>query len=378
MKRPLVSGVVAYVIAAMLCISKAKEFSFRLFLASVLLFVLFLTAALIFKYKFAKYFSLLCAFFALSCAINIFVHIPMRENALSHDGYEGTVIAEISEINDHVSYIDYTVNTVKIGKSAEKVKVRFSYPATNQTFKEGDKVELRGRLHTDFSSSLNYDAEKSNASHKIFLLMKVEEIGLSNESPNKLKNVIFDFHQGCRKSLGRLENSDFISAITIGDKSTLSPVTKANFNKLGLSHVLAVSGLHLSIIAMSAHTFLSRLSLGKKPLGIICTALVVFYMLLTGFTYSIVRSGIMMIMLFSSGLVRRLNDSLTTLFAAAFFIIIENPWAIYDVGFELSFLSTLGIVSFTAPVTAKISSLNFFVKKLPKNIVKIIKLLKAI
>lgn len=289
------------------------------------------------------------------------------EKAKSYNGFSGEIIAEITTLEKSENFSTFIVKTRKIGNDDIRVKIAFTTAATEENFKEGDIVTIGGKIHTEFNSSLSYNAEKSYACKSVFLLLDEEYIVKTDYTPNHFRQFIYSLRESALSQTSSLNNSGLISALAVGNKSALDLKTKADFQKLGLSHSLAVSGMHLSILIMSLYMFLKKRSVGKYVSCVICSFLVVVYMVLTGLSFSIMRAGIMMIIYFASTLVRRQSDSVTTLFTSALFILAQNPWAVFDTGFQLSFFSTLGILVFSPKIMEKVAELKLLSKKLKDN-----------
>ena len=153
----------------------------------------------------------------------------------------------------------------------------------------------------------------------------------------------------------RTPEAAVVYGIFTGNKNYISTDVRADFKKAGIAHVLSVSGLHLAILCGMILKFLNFLKINKK---IICVTIILCclaFMAFTGFSLSVIRSGIMMILFYAAYLIGRKSDGLTSLLAAGAFIIILNPYNILHIGFQLSFLATLGIIT-TAGINQKIMS----------------------
>ena len=141
------------------------------------------------------------------------------------------------------------------------------------------------------------------------------------------------------------EAQALIAAMVLGDKSTLTPELRNRYAVTGASHVLALSGLHLGII----YLLLTRLTLGRRrswlSQGLIVLA-VWGYALLTGLPTSLVRAATMITLysLFSLGGRRR--ASLNVLCFTAIVMLLADSNALFDIGFQLSFMAMLGILLF--------------------------------
>lgn len=140
------------------------------------------------------------------------------------------------------------------------------------------------------------------------------------------------------------EQAGFVSAILLGDKSRLSSENKAAFSLAGISHIIAVSGFHLSVITQLMMLLFTALCAGRKrAASFICIAFVFMYMAVVGFTPSVVRAGIMQILFLFSQTAITKTDSFNSLGLAAIIICFVNPYTSMDIGFLLSLFATFGI-----------------------------------
>ena len=142
------------------------------------------------------------------------------------------------------------------------------------------------------------------------------------------------------------EQTGLLMAMTLGDKSLLSAEVRESFNVAGVAHVLALSGLHLSIVYM----LLTMLVPPGRRTWMVAVPVVICiwaFTLLTGLSMSLVRAATMLTVytLFSLG--ERRGASLNVLCFTAIVMLIVSPASLTDVGFQLSFMSLLGILLFT-------------------------------
>ena len=127
------------------------------------------------------------------------------------------------------------------------------------------------------------------------------------------------------------------AALLLGNKSCLEASVR-----LGISHLLALSGLHLSVITGAAAKLFMRF--GRKTSSALSIVCVIFYMILTGFSPSVTRSGIMLIILIAAFVFHRSGDSVTNLGIAAFLICCVNPYSALDIGLQLSVLAVFALL----------------------------------
>ena len=170
----------------------------------------------------------------------------------------------------------------------------------------------------------------------------------------KIRNSLIDIYRQTDISGQQLA---VLEALTLGYKADLDPETKLTFQKSGAMHILAVSGLHTGIIMMITNILLSFLnqSLKKRIIkcGIIILTLCAFAAI-TGFSPSVCRSALMFSMLAVSEILNRNTSTYNTLAASAFILLTINPLLIFNVGFGLSYLAVLAIISITKFVKALI------------------------
>lgn len=172
----------------------------------------------------------------------------------------------------------------------------------------------------------------------------VERAGMSGALRFKLLEVRRILSASLRKYLPR-EEGGVLAAMTVGDRSHVSGQLRAAYRAAGASHLLVVSGLHLTLLCGA---FLGNRPVGGrlrklKALGAICTVL--FMMGLTGFTPSVTRAGIAALIFYFGTLLLQPADSFTSLGVAAVLISLQGPYALCDLGLQLSFAATLGVLT---------------------------------
>lgn len=144
-----------------------------------------------------------------------------------------------------------------------------------------------------------------------------------------------------RRYLGD-EESGILSALCFGERSFLSDETAAAFQGSGLSHLLVVSGLHLSMVAVAVRLLLRRTGM-RLSVGI--TVLIVWlFAWLTGFSPSILRAAIMCTVWLVGCFFFCRSDGLNSLGLAALLLLAVNPYTLWNVSFQLSFAATLGVL----------------------------------
>lgn len=146
------------------------------------------------------------------------------------------------------------------------------------------------------------------------------------------------------KSITITQEAALVYGIFIGRTEFMQQRVKTDFNRTGIAHVFSVSGLHMAIIMGSVYSFLRKFGIHKKLICVIVVLFSLVFMAFTGFTVSVVRSGIMIILYYLAFLGGRKSDAVTSLMAAGFIICVVAPYNSLNLGFQLSFLATLGII----------------------------------
>ncbi len=151
-----------------------------------------------------------------------------------------------------------------------------------------------------------------------------------------------------------VDTTGVATAVLTGERSGIDPMLNAAYRSSGISHLLVISGFHMSLVLMTAYSVLSFTPLGKRYSGIICIALALAFSGFVGFTPSVTRAMVMCVAVFVGGTLNYKNDSFTSLFTALGVLLVWNPYSLFSVGLQLSFLCTLGIITVSPAIQKKI------------------------
>lgn len=236
----------------------------------------------------------------------------------------------------------YLISSDKINGKSENVKIRLV-----------SIVDLQAEDFDRITAHLTADKteEGYNLSKGIYLTAFYNEesdnLKSTGEKQFSLYSIAVNIRKAMKSSLDSLlpENtSSLCKAVLLGDKQALSGDVKDDFSKTGTSFLIVVSGMHLSIIAGFALFLLNKIIKNRYAVAVIIFTIVFCFMAVTGFTPSVVRSGIMLILTYCSKAVFRRTDGLNSLGAAAIVLTILNPFSVGDIGMLLSFSATTGII----------------------------------
>ena len=135
-----------------------------------------------------------------------------------------------------------------------------------------------------------------------------------------------------------------LAALLFGDRSSLSPMLSLDFSRIGITHVLALSGMHLVILGFALEKLLSLFKLNKKWQKAGSAIFALLYMAFTGFPVSVVRAGVMTIIASLLFLLSSERDSVTNLFISVTIICLVQPYSVFDMSLWLSAIATLGVI----------------------------------
>ena len=248
----------------------------------------------------------------------------------------------------------------KIISEAEEKNYVYSYQAEidNKKFilyipKDVEKLEYGSIIkinaqYTEAARDRNYGGFNYKTylrTKKIYGIFNVENAEVIKHGNDNMIIKLRKYIKSKLREKLKKENSELAISLIVGDRSHISSEVEDNFKKANLMHMLAISGAHFSYVILMA-TFISN-RLQHKRLGqLIQIIAIIFFMNLTGNTASVVRAGIMSILLICSSICKRQNDSLNNIAISAIIQIINNPYIIFDSGFMLSYSGVLGIILF--------------------------------
>ena len=295
--------------------------------------------------------------------------------AKKYDQHYVTVRGEVESVDRNTGYFSsVTVRLTKINEQNVGVRAVIEFESRSPV-RVGDKFILDG-----FSSMLS-DEDKHLLSKGCAL-----EITPTNEynitkvgkvSEKKWISLFERVNELAQKELDKRttpETADLTGAMLLGNREELGDKILRDFRRSGISHMLALSGLHVSIIIGLIDLVLNKLGIKKIFRCFALIAGAVLFLIITGFSLSAARAVIMACFVYISYILSTEPDGITSLLLSAFLIILFSPTALVDVGFWMSFLATLGVIV----ANQILSPLHFRLKKKHILIQIAVKLLSAI
>lgn len=298
------------------------------------------------------------AFAVLYSAGNIIGYSEYINNTIINK-YSDKEITASGYICDEIITTDsscsFVIKTDKINGQPSDAKIQIiSY--TNVDAEPFEKVNFTA--HT-YKNNVN-----SQISHGIFLKaysydgFKIESTG---EKTTTFYSLAVSIRRAMKNSLDMLLPEDYSTlcrAVLLGEKTALDSSVKDDFSLTGTSFLIVVSGMHLVIITSFVLFLVRKLTKNRFLITGFTTFTVIAFMAVTGFAHSVVRAGVMMIIVSLASSNLRIADSLNNLGFAAIVLTVFNPYAVADVGMLLSFSATTGIILWSKPIERSV--LRFF------------------
>lgn len=176
---------------------------------------------------------------------------------------------------------------------------------------------------------------------------------IANNQANWISTKLYQFKMNLiekiKSSLPE-QTASVCIGLLLGDKSNISDEINDSFRQSNLSHMLAISGAHVSYILLGINTFFQKLKLHKRWSKIFVILFLIFFMALVDFTPSVTRACIMCILTLLAEIAFLKSDVYQNLAISSFIILLINPYTILDIGFQLSFGGTIGIIAFMGKI----------------------------
>ena len=262
-------------------------------------------------------------------------------NESKFNGSETSFVGIVDEIKKSDDYYKITI------KSKEKI-IGSYYSKEPLNISLGDKITFKGTLSKPKNNTIpnTFNYRKYLYNHHVYYLVKIDNIKVISKTRSvkyKVKNYIV-------KRSEKFKHSDYFKAFLIGDKSEMDDYSI--FQKNGVSHLFAISGMHLSLLS-GIILFLFKKSRFKEILA--CIFLILFSMI-TNYSSSIYRSLLLFIYIVLNKKLDLRISTVNVLLLVVCTLLIFNPLIIYDMGFLYSVSVSLGLILFN-----KYMKKNYFV-----------------
>ncbi|GAA4295267.1 DNA internalization-related competence protein ComEC/Rec2 [Anaerocolumna aminovalerica] len=299
---------------------------------------------------------------------------PNKMDQVFENSIKGTVYGKLQSLEDKGSYVVLTLidnvidpDTNHIKNNLKKVSLKQNevydsvkeadtyqskkikvYTSENSNFKIGNILEISGKIEK-FQKATNpgqFNEYEFNKIQKIDYKIKAENIKVVDgryswffQTLHDIKNKFIQVYEQILPQ----KNAGLISAMILGDTSGLDKDIKDLYRENGISHILAISGLNVSLIGMSLFHLLRKLRIPNFIATLLSIFLIFSFGVLTNFSVSTNRAVVMLIVFMCGGVIGRTYDLFSAASLSALIILINSPMEIYNAGFLLSFTAILGM-----------------------------------
>ena len=241
-------------------------------------------------------------------------------------------------------------------------RIRLTVSGDAPNLSTGDRIVFLARIKSirNFNNPGGFDYQRYMAfknvwgsayvpAQKLTLIQKNTAKGMGaiiSDARHRISDLI--------DQVGDKEQQGVLKALIVGGREAISPELRASFNRVGAGHLLAISGLHIGIIATASFLFfkwiLSHIRFfllnawTKKGAVLLSVVPVLVYGLLSGMSPSTQRAVIMVMVFLTAFLFEREHDLMNTLAIAAMMILIVYPPSLFSISFQLSFAAVLSII----------------------------------
>jgi competence protein ComEC len=225
----------------------------------------------------------------------------------------------------------------------------------------GDKIALTGKLFLPRNFS-DFDYIHYLSKDGVYFLLKNPGVTvIAHDKGNFVVAFLFKIKLAFLSNLNRVLGEPYSAlagGLVVGEKSSLGKGLIDDFRRAGLIHIVVLSGYNITIVADSIRKVLSFL---PRTVGLVSGgSSIILFGILVGGGATVVRSCIMALIAILAQLIYRDYTVSRALTLAAYLMVIQNPYIVlYDPSFQLSFLSTLGLILFASPIERRLASLPY-------------------
>jgi competence protein ComEC len=222
--------------------------------------------------------------------------------------------------------------------------------------KYGITVVLEGTLSDPLNNTIpnTFNYKQYLYNKKIFKLLKISKIQIKDNSVS----IINSFKNKLDDTIKNVPNSDYLKAFILGDKRDINNETFNQYRMLGVTHLFAISGMHIGLFAAVTIFVLKKLRINKNLSLILTIILLGFYGGILGYPASVRRAYIFFTLLTLNKIFKLNIKTINLLLLTIIINILINPFIIYDIGFIYSCLTTLGLII----NSNRLQSKNYFIK----------------
>lgn len=327
-------------------------------------FLLFTLSLLIKKCRRSLFLPVVCFSVCISSLLFFFSESDFTSvRDLVGGDYE--IVATVKEEPDyHIEYSRYycKAEIITIDGKSYKGNMRLSFSTEYEDinledFKIGNVLSFEGKLY-EVGNGVKDIADYFKTEKVYVGANRIKNLTVTKQNTKPISALGNAMRNKIAVSLGEYFSKDtagVLTALVTGNKEHLSDKIYGDFRLIGIAHLMAVSGMHLTILALGAELLLRKLR-HKKLKSAILSAFTVFVIFLANFSPSVIRAGTMRLLHLRADSTHMKADSLNSLGFALTLILAFNPFACKSTGLLLSVLSTLSIITVSLPLSEAIGT----------------------
>jgi len=260
----------------------------------------------------------------------------------------GKIDMIVRKKNGLAYYLEDNLVTLPGEEKKYPVEKIIVYTDGGNEYQAGNKITVTGSIYKfsqntnpgGFNEHLYYKIQ--NISYKVYS----EKISLTDSGYSKFRKILYEIKNRLINAYMQIipeKEAGILTAMVLGEKYLLDEDIKNLYQDNGISHILAISGLHISIVGAAIYHILKKLKLGLYVSTVLSLAFVYCYGILTNFSVSTNRAVVMYTVMLVANLLGKTFDLLSALSLSAFIVLLKNPLQLFHAGFLLSFGAVLGI-----------------------------------
>lgn len=298
------------------------------------------------------YFHITAVLMFLTGSVAMFLSISKTPiESYIDEGGSVSIKGRIEDITDSESgYVLYIKTSYIEGRDysySGRLKIKACY-VEDEIYKIDDIVSINGDIRSN-DEVLNYgqmDFLEYNKSLGISFSVDIDDITIDKRPYISIRNNIYMLRHRFKEAFGKIyseEDRALVMAMVIGDKSSLADRTSILYRKAGITHIMAISGLHVSLVGLSIFKLIRKRKQSYIIAFSISTVVIISYGILTGLNISCFRAIVMLIIYGFGQVIGHRNDIVTALCISALIQLLTNPYTIYNTGFLLSYGAVIAI-----------------------------------
>ncbi len=269
------------------------------------------------------------------------------------DGLTADIAGTVTDIDAGRGRTRYSVTTDAVGIDGAPQRIKLVLTGYGDYDLElGDRVSCQAKLYAiGEETALEERMYLRSGGVALFAIMSGEP-AVERADGRSLPVLVAEMRERLRESAVRLLpgwRGGMLAAMVMGERGGLDPELKDAFRVAGMSHMLAISGMHLVAVAGTADALLSKAKVKRRARGFIMAAIAVLYVVAAGAGLSVLRAGFMLVIKYLAGALKKEYDTVSALAAAVIVVLLINPLAAVDPGFLMSVLGSFAIVALSAP-----------------------------